>query len=379
MKLRRVLAWVSVGAVIVVAIGITLSRYALFIPGWLTDWRDPIQPTKAIEWARPIPGNPSGAPRPPNIVLILADDLGWNDITRHGGVAGGTVPTPHIDGIAAAGVEFANGYAAHSSCAPSRAALLSGRYGTRFGFEFTPLPDAMGRITSALHNRDPSNLYPIHLPTASSATPARPFAELVMPGSEITLAEVLRDRGYHTIHIGKWHLGDTDAARPLAQGFDESLDMASGKYLPDDHPDAVNSRQDFDPIDQFLWATFRHAARWNGGPRFAPPGYITDYYTDAAIDAIAANRERPFFLYLAHWAVHTPLQALRSDYDALPHITQPRERVYAAMVRSLDRSVGRVLEALRTQGLENDTLVIFTSDNGGAGYIGIPGVNQPYR
>lgn len=382
MKLRRVFAWVGAGSLILGALAFAASRYAIFIPGWVLDVRDPIQPTQAITWSQPAPGTVPAGSRPPNIVLILADDLGWNDITQHGGVASGSVPTPNIDGIAAAGVQFTSGYAAHSSCAPSRAALLSGRYGTRFGFEFTPLPDAMGRITSNLHARDPGNIYPILLeaaPEAASTTPARRFAELVMPGSEITLAEVLRERGYHTIHIGKWHLGDTAEARPLAQGFDESLEMASGKYLPDDHPDVVNSHQDFDPIDRFLWATFRHAARWNGGPRFAPPGYITDYYTDASVDAIRANRDRPFFLYLAHWAVHNPLQALRSDYDALPHITNPRERVYAAMVRSLDRSVGRVLDALRAEGLEDDTLVIFTSDNGGAGYIGLPNINQPYR
>jgi uncharacterized sulfatase len=163
------------------------------------------------------------------------------------------------------------------------------------------------------------------------------------------------------------------------QGFDESLLMASGLYLPEDDPDVVNSKQDFDPIDRFLWAAMQFAASFNGGGAFEPARYLTDYYTDEAIEVIEANKDRPFFLYLAHWAPHTPLQAAREDYEALSHIENHRERVYAAMIRSLDRGVGRVLDALERNGLEDNTLVLFTSDNGGAGYIGLPDVNQPFR
>jgi uncharacterized sulfatase len=155
--------------------------------------------------------------------------------------------------------------------------------------------------------------------------------------------------------------------------------MASMLYLPVDDPDVVNSMQDFDPIDQFLWRVGKHAASWNGGEAFAPAGYLTDYYTDEAVKAIEANVNRPFLLYLAHWAPHTPLQALRADYDALSHIADHRLRVYAAMIRALDRSVGRVLDALRAHGLEENTLVFFTSDNGAPGYIGLPDVNRPFR
>jgi uncharacterized sulfatase len=118
---------------------------------------------------------------------------------------------------------------------------------------------------------------------------------------------------------------------------------------------------------------------FNQGRWFEPGKYLTDYFTDQAVKVIESNRNRPFFLYLAHWGVHTPLQATKEDYDALPQIGDHRRRVYAAMIRSVDRSVARVMQALRAQGLENDTLVIFTSDNGGPGYIGIPEVNQPYR
>jgi uncharacterized sulfatase len=222
----------------------------------------------------------------------------------------------------------------------------------------------------------PGRLRPM-LPNADAES--IPFADMGMPASEITIAEILADRGYHAVHIGKWHLGRSEGMAPQDQGFDESLMMASGLYLPEDHPDVVNSKQDFDLIDRFLWATMDFAASFNGSPPFEPDGYLTDYYTQQAVEVIEANKDRPFFLYLAHWAPHTPLQAKREDYEALSHIELHRERVYAAMIRSLDRGVGRVLEALERNGLEENTLVFFTSDNGGAGYIGLPDVNHPFR
>ena len=123
----------------------------------------------------------------------------------------------------------------------------------------------------------------------------------------------------------------------------------------------------------------QYATSYNGGELFEPKGYLTDFYTDEAVKAIEANRNRPFFLYLAQWGVHSPLQASKADYDALSEIEDHRLRVYAAMVRALDRSVARVLRALEENGLAENTIVIFTSDNGGAGYIGLPDINQPYR
>jgi uncharacterized sulfatase len=206
-----------------------------------------------------------------------------------------------------------------------------------------------------------------------------PYQEMGMPTEEVTLAETLKEAGYHTVHIGKWHLGLSNGMAPIDQGFNESLLMASGLYLPEDDPNVVNSKQDFDPIDLFLWAVLQYAASFNSGDAFEPGGYLTDYYTDEAVKVIEANRDRPFFLYLAHWAPHTPLQATQADYDALSHIKNHRRRVYAAMIRALDRGVGRVLDALKENGLDDNTLVMFTSDNGGAGYIALPEINQPFR
>ncbi len=337
-------------------------------------------PARQVDW-QPGPAAADAPPdqRPPNIVFILADDLGFNDITVNGGgVAGGLVPTPNIDALAHQGVMFTNGYAGNATCAPSRAAIMTGRYATRFGFEFTPTPIAFSRVVGSF--RTPGARHPPHF-NADQIKNTPPLDDEAMPASEITIAEMLRDRGYHTVHLGKWHLGGAKGVRPEDQGFDESLGFMAGAsmYLPPDDPNAVNSKQDFDPIDKFLWGVLPNAVQYNGGPYFHASAYMTDYLTDNAVEVIRTNRNRPFFLYLAYNAVHTPLQATKADYDALPQIKDHRLRVYAAMVRNLDRNIGRVMAELKAQGLDGNTLVIFTSDNGGANYIGLPDINQPYR
>ncbi len=369
---------VSVGLLaLLVVVAMNADDIALGLIGFMAKQRQSIGPNQDIVWATGAdPMGRAPAERPPNVVLILADDLGWNDLTfGGGGVAGGTVPTPHIDSIASDGATFTNGYAANGTCAPSRAALMSGRYGTRFGFEFTPTPPGMMQLVGLMPQR--ANRLRPAIPNDGAESVE--YAQMGMPPSEVTIAELLADQGYHTVHIGKWHLGRSGGMAAEDQGFEESLLMANGLYLPEDHPDVVNSKQDFDPIDRFLWASMGFAASFNGGEAFEPDGYLTDYYTQQAVEVIDANKDRPFFLYLAHWAPHTPLQATREDYEALSHIELHRERVYAAMIRSLDRGVGQVLEALRRNGLEDNTLVLFTSDNGGAGYLGLPDVNDPYR
>jgi arylsulfatase A-like enzyme len=338
-----------------------------------------VGPPREVVWDAG-PASPAAPPneRPPNIVVILADDLGWNDVSfQGGGLGGGQAKTPRIDSIAHEGVSFTNGYAANATCAPSRAAILTGRYPTRSGYEFTPAGVPFMRGVALFNrNEDPPPIY--HEEIEDSYPPRE---EQGLPASEITLAELLKQRGYHTIHFGKWHLGEAEPFRPEAQGFDESLGFYSGAsmYLPEDDPAVVNSKQDFDPIDRFLWANLPFMVRYNGGDPFQPAAYVTDYLADEAVDAIEANRNRPFFLYLAFNAPHTPLQALKSDYDALAGIENHSERVYGAMLLSLDRAVGRVLDALRAQGLEENTLVFFTSDNGGAHYVGLPDLNRPYR
>ncbi|HBK11598.1 MAG TPA: sulfatase [Gammaproteobacteria bacterium] len=370
---------IRIGLVLVVAIAggwIFRAEIALFGINQMMAAQAEIGPTQEINWSTGTDAEGrSPEDRPPNIVLILADDLGWNDLSMNG--PNPTTQTPNIDALAAEGLTFSQGYAANGTCAPSRAALMSGRYGTRFGFEFTPTPAGMMPIVGLVSNTMDRPLQPPILSNTEEGSLS--FDEMGMPPSEITLAELLADQGYHTVHIGKWHLGQVNGMAAHDQGFAESLLMASGLYGRRDDAEVIQARQDFDPIDRFLWAALNFAASFNGGPLFEPPKYLTDYYTDQAVKVIEANKDRPFFLYLAHWAPHTPLQASKEDYAALSHIELHRERVYAAMIRSLDRGVGRVMQALKANGLDENTLVMFTSDNGGAGYIGLPDVNEPYR
>lgn len=361
---------VALTAVLILTFRVELMLTAISI---MSDRRTPVGEHQAIAWERGPDRAQPGESRP-NVVLIVADDLGWNDLTFNGGgVAGGSVPTPNIDAIAARGVNFANGYAGQGTCAPSRAMMMTGRYGSRFGFEFTPTPAGMSTALGMMtRGRKP----------ASIPNPQRrsiPYEAMGLPASEVTIAELLKEQGYYTAHIGKWHLGRENGSAPQDQGFDQSLLMHSGLYAAEDDPSVVNSRLPYDPIDRFLWAGMRYAASYNGGAAFKPGGYLTDYYTDEAVKVIENNRHRPFFLYLAHWAPHTPLQTSKADYDALAHIEDHTERVYAGMIRALDRGVGRVLQTLKDSGLEDNTMVIFTSDNGGAGYVGIPDLNKPFR
>jgi arylsulfatase A-like enzyme len=349
--------------------GLTLlyARYRRVVP----------LPNRPVAWNQG-PSTPAG-PRKPNVLVILVDDMGYNDITLNGGgVAGGAVPTPHINSLALDGVNCAQAYAGNATCSPSRAALMTGRYGTRFGFEFTSVPINFARIIG----RHVGN--PVHRPIyhREREKDVPPYPTQGLPTSEITIAQLLSAADYHTIHLGKWHLGESPEFQPQQRGFAESLGYLAGASLHADprSPDVVNAVQDFDPVDAFLWAAEPRGVRYNGGPVCDIKGStMTDYLTDEAIAALEANRNRPFFMYLAYSAPHSPLQAAKSDYDALPQIEDHAMRVYAAMIRSLDRNVGRLLAALDEKGLAEDTLVVFTSDNGGANYLALDDLNKPFR
>lgn len=269
-----------------------------------------------------------------NIVLFLIDDLGWMDL----GCQGSTYyETPHIDRLAAEGVRFTDAYAACAVCSPTRASILTGKYPARL------------LLTDWL----PSGRWD-------------PNARLIegrkirgLPVEEVTLAEVLRDAGYQTIHIGKWHLGSEPFCLPEHHGFDINIagnaHGAPGQY--------------FFPY-QGNWSipTTPHRARWNVLSDGQPGEYLTDRLTDEAVKLIEDAGEQPFFLYFPHYGVHSPLQApekLTKKYERVPKAKRQGKPVYAAMVESIDNSVGRVMDALRVAGKEDNTVIIFTSDNGG--------------
>ena len=334
---------------------------------------NPVAENQEIEWATTDSGLKEDKP---NIILILADDLGFNDVSYYnGGAADGSLLTPHIDSLAKEGVAFLNGYAASPVCSPSRAAIMTGRYSSRYGFEFTPYPAQAARIMNLL--RKDGELATIGLEDVQWDEVGLTVGGL--PNEEITIAEMLQDNGYYTAHIGKWHLGGfNDGMRPNDQGFDDSLMLNSSLYFPKNHPDIVNAKID-SAVEDMVWASSQYAASFNGSEPFEPGGYITDYYTDEAVKVIDNNKDRPFFLYLGHFAPHNPLQSLRKDYEKHSHMENHTLQVYAGMIEALDRSIGKILSALEKNGLTENTLIIFASDNGGAGYIGLDDINKPYR
>ncbi len=246
----------------------------------------------------------------PNIVVILADDLGYTDI----GVQGGKdIPTPHIDSIAKGGIRFSRGYVSAPYCSPTRAGLMTGRYQERFGHEFN---EGKGRL---------------------------PFG---LPLTETTLAQRMKALGYATAVVGKWHLGPDPDWRPMKRGFDEFYGTLSN--TPFRQPQLVDSRIGPDP------------------KKVEDPNYYTTVaYADRAVDIIDKNKDRPFFLYLPFNACHVPDQALDEKLARFKSIKDEKRRLYAGMMSSLDDAVGRVLGKLRAEKLEEKTLIVFLSDNGG--------------
>ncbi len=287
----------------------------------------------------------SDVPRPVNIVLIIADDLGYGDLSAYGGER---VRTPNIDALAARGVRFTNGYVTAAVCAPSRAGIMSGRYQARFGYEFNPV--------------------------------RRDLEGAGIPSDVRILPEFLREGGYRTALIGKWHLGPTPEPHPLARGFDHFIGCrpgATGYMIEPGEDDEWLP----DPVSGAPPGFF--AMRLEEGREPAPPrqGYLTDILTDEAIHFIDSNNVRqPFFLTLAYNAPHTPLEATSNYLQRVASIQNQSDRIYAAMVLALDDNIGRLMAAIEARGLTRDTLVVFISDNGCPNYIG-PGVcsNAPFR
>jgi uncharacterized sulfatase len=360
---------------IVVTIGIWFSQNWYKMPKYISYLKNPTIENVTIEWEN---GPETRTNFKPNIIVVLVDDLGFNQISSYGGgMSNGNFKTPNIDKLASDGILCTNGYSSSPICSPSRASLLTGRFPTRFGYEFTPTTSSMMKAISLFSKKNEvadgiyydnreENIIDIEL--------------MGLPQSEKTIAEILKTEGYHNIHIGKWHLGHAKDFLPRKHGFDESLRMDQGSlFLPEDDKNVINAKLEFDPIDKVLWGNLPYAVNFNEGPRMNPDGHLTDYLTNEAVKVIERNKNRPFFLYLAYWAVHTPLQAKKEDYEKLSFIENHDERVLASMVMTVDRGVGKIRDVLKKNNIDDNTIIIFTSDNGAPGYIGLPDLNKPYR
>ena len=370
---KKLLITFGILALIGIAGGIWLSYNWYRLPSIIRNIKNPVAENQPTTWQD---GPTARTDDKPNIVVIMVDDLGFNEVSTYGGgLANGQFKTPNIDQLAADGVLCTNGYSATAVCSPSRAALLTGRFATRFGYEFTPTAKGYGKVIDYLA-KDRA-MPPIYREEIDNQLP--PVSDMGLPPSEITIPEMLKPQGYHSVHVGKWHLGGSKDFIPTNHGFDESLWIESGSlFLPEKHPDVVNAKLT-DIMDKFVFANLPYAVQFNDSPPFKPDGHLTDYLTNEAVKVIQKNKNRPFFLYLAYWAVHRPLQALQSDYDKLDYIDDHVERVQAAMVMTVDRGVGKIRQALKENGIDDNTIIIFTSDNGAPGNLGLPDVNKPYR
>lgn len=290
----------------------------------------------------------------PNLLCIVADDLGYGELGCYGGR---DIPTPHLDALAAGGARFTNGYVTAPFCAASRAGLLTARYQTRFGFEFNPIGD-------------------------KNAAPG-----IGLPVGEMTLADRLQEAGYATALIGKWHLGGTAPFHPQRRGFDEFFGfLHEGHYfvpppwtgattwlrrkaLPDGSEGRWTS-----PDGRVIWSTHlgnREPAYDTDNPilRSSQPvletANLTDAFTREACDFMERHRSQPWFLYLPYNAVHSPMQGMDGYMEKFAHIGDIHRRIFAAMLSQLDDRIGTVLGKLRETGQEDHTLIVFLSDNGG--------------
>jgi len=262
----------------------------------------------------------------PNIIIILTDDLGYQDVGFNGST---DIKTPYIDELAANGVKFTDAYVSYPVCGPSRAGLITGRYQDRFGFSRNPL-----------------------------FTPKDSLSGL--PLSEQTIAEALKTADYKTMAIGKWHLGAHESQRPLNRGFDEFFGFLSGghKYFPEEY-----NRNDISEVTSQFDAYNTKLLKNN--QRVEETEYLTDAFSREAVRFIKDNNQQPFLLYLAYNAPHSPLQATEKYLSRYQHIEDEKRKTYAAMVSAVDDGVGEILKTLRGLNIEEETLIVFLSDNGG--------------
>ena len=260
----------------------------------------------------------------PNIIILLADDLGWADLGYQGS---GDIRSPHIDKLANSGIRFTDGHVSASVCSPSRAGLMTGRYQQRFGHEANSPPPTDG-----------------------------------MDLKQVTLADRLQEMGYRTGLIGKWHLGNQDEFYPTRRGFDYFYGLRSGSRSYFYHAKKDDKPGNAKAIEE-------------NGKQVKFNGYLTDVFGKKAIDFIHAEDDKPFFLFHSFTAPHGPMHATEDDKARFATIKDTKRRSYAAMIWAMDRAIGKLVDSLKASGKFKNTLIWFLSDNGGA--TGNASINLP--
>ena len=263
-------------------------------------------------------------PEQPNIVLLLADDLGWADLGFQGS---SDILSPNIDQLAKHGIRFTDGHVSASVCSPSRAGLMTGRYQQRFGHEANSPPPSEG-----------------------------------MDIKQITIADRLKELGYRTGLIGKWHLGNQDVYYPTRRGFDYFYGLRSGSRSYFHNTKKDDKKGNPKAIEE-------------NGKKVEFGGYLTDIFGQKAIDFVNSQDDKPFFLYHSFTAPHGPMHATEEDKKLFSSIENTKRRSYAAMIWAMDRAIGKLIDALKASGEFENTLIWFLSDNGGA--TGNASVNLP--
>ena len=318
------------------------------------------------------PRTKSKIDRPPNIILIIADDLGYSDLASYGNKF---IHTPNIDGLGKDGVRFTQAHVTSPICSPSRMGIMTGRYQNRFGSEYMPYD----KFDPAFIKKIRSHYLPFHKKSAGlkslhpSLSLNKKKYKSGLGANEITLAELVRKNGYATGLVGKWNLGDEPGCHPYERGFDYSYYFSGALTRYVDDP--VDSNR---YVNQHLPWSFSELPAWTprsgssaikeGKDVVIDTGYLTFSFGRKAEDYIEKNKDHPFFLMLDFNAPHDPFQVPKENFDRIQGVTDSVKRVYYGMIEALDDAVGGVLNKLKATGLDDNTVIIFISDNGGATY-----------
>jgi len=313
-----------------------------------------------------------GQTRPPNVILIIADDLGYSDLASYGNTA---IHTPNIDSLGKKGVRFSQAYVTSPICAPSRMGIITGRYQQRFGAEFMLYDKFAPTVKKTIKH----HLLSFKKKQEGIAT-LKPDLLLNhskyatdIPASEITIAQMLKQQGYATGYIGKWNLSSSPDVFPDQHGFDYnySFDGALSRYVDDpvDSSRYINMHLPWAFSEIPAWAPrYGSTAIKEGRKVVTDTGYLSFSFAGKAIEYIERNNQHPFFLTLSFNAPHDPFQVPKKYFDRIKGVTDSVKRVYYGMIEALDDAVGMVMSKLQEEGLDNNTLVFFISDNGGATY-----------